>query len=434
MKEALVIINTNKIYKKIFKEIGEKYKIYERFTGSFTIKSNNEEEMYVLSNFDSNVFYTNRAKINVTNVVKLFESKLKESTFKELVDYVLKEEITSNKQLKILNIDEENKFYNDILNNYNGMLGASWIKECITQKQYGYSLLSKYYKQYRDSSDLDSYKNTLITIIKSIENLPYKYNKYENIAIFAAKNTKNPHFFDKSIFTGNLLVHAISYILKENYPKKVDELNEIYYKVGLLKDEVSNHTTIYGFVGYKDNEEVSAIKQYKEWKEPLQISISNLLKIDSLKCENNKVFIFENPSVFNQIRLSIENVTAICTSGQLNLSAYMILDKIMDVDEIYYAGDFDPEGIDIANRLRKRYGDKIKFMLYKKDIYDRIKSEEFIEDKRLNIIKDIDCIELNEVIQAILNDRMAGYQELLINDYQEFIRNTIINKISTDMI
>lgn len=426
MKEALEIINTNKIYKSIFKEIGNKYKTYERFTGSFTIKAKSEDEIYVLSNFDSNVFYTNRAKINVSKVVNLFESKLRENTFKELVEYVLREEITSNKKVKNLKIDEKNKFYSDILKNCNRMLGATWIQESIVQKQYGYNLLSKYYKQYRDNSDLDSYKNTLITIIQAIENLPYKGNKYENIAIFSAKNTKNPHFFDKNTLAGNLLVHAISYILKENYPKKVDELNEIYYKVGLLKDEVSNHTTIYGFTGYKDNEEVSAITKYKEWKEPLQISMSNLLKIDSLKCENNKVFIFENPSVFNQIRLNIENITSICTSGQLNLSSYMILDKISNVDEIYYAGDFDPEGIDIANRLRNRYGNKIKFMLYKRDIYDRIKSEESIEDKRLNIIKYIDCVDLNEVIQAILKYKKAGYQELLINEYQEFISNAII--------
>ncbi|MGL5327809.1 MAG: TIGR02679 domain-containing protein, partial [Peptostreptococcaceae bacterium] len=152
MKDALEIINTNKIYKNIFKEIGDKYKIYERFTGSFTIKANSEEEIYVLSNFDSNVFYTNRAKIKVSNVVNLFESKLRENTFKELVEHVLREEITSNKQAKKLKIDEENEFYNNILKNYNSMLGATWIKKSIVQKQYGYTLLSKYYKQYRDSN------------------------------------------------------------------------------------------------------------------------------------------------------------------------------------------------------------------------------------------------------------------------------------------
>lgn len=427
MKEALEIINTNKIYKNIFKEIRNKYKIYERFTGSFTINANSEDEVYVLSNFDSNVFYTNKAKINVAKVVNLFEAKLKENTFKELLEYVLRAEIISNKQKKNLKIDEENEFYSDILKNCNGMLGAVWIQESIAQKQYGYSLLCKHYKIYRDNKDLDYYKNLLITIIQAIENLPYKENQYENLAIFSAKNTKNPHFFDKNTLAGNLLIYAISYILKENYPKKVDELNETYYKVGLLKDEISNNTTIYGFAGYKEGEKVSAIAEYKEWKEPLQISISNLLKVDSLICENNKVFIFENPSVFNQIRLNIENITAICTSGQLNLSSYMILDKIRNADEIYYAGDFDPEGIDIANRLRKRYGNKIRFMLYKKEIYDRIKSKESIEDKRLNIIKNIDCVDLNEVIQALLKDKKAGYQELLIDKYHKFIINSIIN-------
>ena len=51
MKESLDLINSNKIYKKIFLEIYSKYKKYGKITGSFTLKAATTEERRILSNF-----------------------------------------------------------------------------------------------------------------------------------------------------------------------------------------------------------------------------------------------------------------------------------------------------------------------------------------------------------------------------------------------
>ena len=149
-----------------------------------------------------------------------------------------------------------------------------------------------------------------------------------------------------------------------------------------------------------------------------------MLKIDSLECIDDEIFIFENPSVFEQVKLKLEKEKSlICTSGQLNLSSYMILDKIYNLKKIYYAGDFDPEGIDIAYKIKEIYKDKVEFLFYTEDIYMDIKSEETINDRRLKIIKNMQCDQLDSLMNAILKNKKAAYQEMIISKYIEYINN-----------
>ena len=63
MEKALEIINSNKIYKDILKNVMKKYKKYSKITGYFNITPKNSEEMDILSSFDINVYSNKKAKI-----------------------------------------------------------------------------------------------------------------------------------------------------------------------------------------------------------------------------------------------------------------------------------------------------------------------------------------------------------------------------------
>ena len=91
--------------------------------------------------------------------------------------------------------------------------------------------------------------------------------------------------------------------------------------------------------------------------------------------------------------------------------------------KIYYAGDLDPEGIDIAYKIKEIYKDKVEFLFYTEDIYMDIKSEETINDRRLKIIKNMQCDQLDSLINAILKNKKAAYQEMIISKYIEYINN-----------
>ena len=422
MKESLDLINSNEIYKKIFLEVYSKYKKYGKITGSFTLKAATTEERQILFNFDSKVLTEGKAKIKCSTVRDLFNRKLKEYSFEELLVKVVGKELKTNKEVKDEEKEQEEKFYNDILKASDDGVGKQWFIEILDKKKYGYNIIVRKYKS--EIRNLKELKRKIILIINSLNKLPYLNNAYENIAVFSAVNTKDSHFFDNDKFTGRLFIKAISFILDKDEPKDINEINELYYEVGILKDEISNHTTIYGLNAFnRDNSEVKAVNSFNIWKEPLQISISNLLKIDYLEAINNTVFIFENPAVFHKIlKVNGDNISLICTSGQLNLSSYILLNKIRNLKNIYYAGDFDPEGLMIAYKIKKRYKEKVKFLNYTKESYINTMSNNIIEEKSMSQLNKINCSELDEVINELRINKRAAYQELLIDKYLDLIK------------
>ena len=424
MKESLDLINSNNIYKKIFSEVYSKYKKYGKITGSFNLKAANNEERRILSNFDSKVLTEGKAKIKCSTVRELFNRKLKEYSFEELLVKVVGKELKTNKEIKDEEKNQEEKFYDDILKACDNGIGRQWFLEVLYKKKYGYNIIIRKYKSEKEINKLEELNKRIILTINSLNKLPYLNNEYENIAVFSAVNTKDSHFFDNDKFTGRLFIKAISFILNKDEPKDINEINELYYEVGILKDEISNHTTIYGLNAFnRDNSEVKAINSFNIWKEPLQISISNLLKIDYLEAIDNTVFIFENPAVFHKIlKISGNNISLICTSGQLNLSSYIVLNKIRNLKSIYYAGDFDPEGLMIAYKLKKRYKDKVNFLNYTRESYINNMSNNIIEEKSMSQLNKINCSELDEVINELRINKRAAYQELLIDEYLDLIK------------
>ncbi|WP_085321982.1 DUF2399 domain-containing protein [Clostridium botulinum] len=104
-----------------------------------------------------------------------------------------------------------------------------------------------------------------------------------------------------------------------------------------------------------------------------------------------------------------------------------MLDKIIeDVDKIYYSGDFGPEGIIIANKLKMRYGDKLKFWRFSVKDYLKIISHKEISHTSKAKLDNIKNDELSFLIERIKEKGLAGYQEMLIEDYIKDIINMMI--------
>lgn len=421
MNEALKLIESNKVYKKILKKVYEKYKSYGKVTGSFSLKPKDEEERRVLSNFDPSVIYKPLAKIKCSDVEALFAKKFEGISFSELLEKVVEEELKTNKEIKE---DEEkrlNLFFKEIIDRSKDGEGIKWFKALVLNKSYGYNNLIRKYNE-----SIDSYEGLIkdmVFVIEALNNLPSLKNNYKNISVFAAEITKDPHFLDKKTFTGNIFKLALEFIYKKEKVKSLDEINELYYEAGILKDELSNHCTIYALEAFDfRNKEIQAIKEFNLWEEPLEISISNLTKVNYIEAIKNEVYIFENPAVFHEVlKRSSNKVSLICTSGQVNLSSYILLDKIKNLKTIYYGGDFDSEGLLIADKIKRRYKDKVKFMFYNEDIYKSILSDKFISDSRLASLNKIEDTELSELAKSISEEKRAAYEELLINKYLQYM-------------
>lgn len=267
--------------------------------------------------------------------------------------------------------------------------------------------------------------NTVCVVMKALNHLPMWKNKKENISIFASYHTKNPHAFDKNTFAYYLMMHGIVYFLKVDFPKTNLEQNEILYRAGLYQDGISNYCSVARLQAFNENNQPHlGWTGFYDSYEALNVNMDNLLHIHFITC-CDRVYIVENPSVFQALlkkikKEKIEKIGLVCTNGQLNYSAYLLLDILVNSNiEIYYSGDMDPEGLLIADKIKQRYP-SIKLWCYDVRQYEISKSKEQATDQRMHMLdalKDGALIQIEKCICE--NKNRVGYQENMIEEYHK---------------
>lgn len=267
--------------------------------------------------------------------------------------------------------------------------------------------------------------NTVCVVMKALNHLPMWENKKENISLFASYHTKNPHAFDKNTFAYYLMMHGIVYFLKVDFPKTNLEQNEILYRAGLYQDGISNYCSVARLQAFNENNQPHlGWAGFYDSYEALNVNMDNLLHIHFITC-CDRVYIVENPSVFQALlkkikKEKIEKIGLVCTNGQLNYSAYLLLDILVNSNvEIYYSGDMDPEGLLIADKIKQRYP-SIKLWGYDVRQYEISKSKEQATDQRMHMLdalKDEALIRIGKCISE--NKNRVGYQENMIEEYHK---------------
>ncbi len=267
--------------------------------------------------------------------------------------------------------------------------------------------------------------NTVCVVMKALNHLPMWENKKENISIFASYHTKNPHAFDKNTFAYYLMMHGIVYFLKVDFPKTNLEQNEILYREGLYQDGISNYCSVARLQAFNENNQPHlGWAGFYDSYEALNVNMDNLLHIHFITC-CDRAYIVENPSVFQALlkkikKEKIKKIGLVCTNGQLNYSAYLLLDILVNSNiEIYYSGDMDPEGLLIADKIKQRYP-SIKLWCYDVSQYEISKSKEQATDQRMHMLdalKDETLIRIGKCISE--NKNRVGYQENMIEEYHK---------------
>ena len=178
------------------------------------------------------------------------------------------------------------------------------------------------------------------------------------IPVFASNTINNPHGYDKKNLCGKIFIMLLSFINNIPIPKNSEELSELYYQNNLLVDDISNMVLCRNILGDRkdSNLEHEGLKGFGKYQEPIYLTIYNLSNISKLE-ENNcyqKVLITENPAVFMEIveKCRRKDFPLVCTYGQVKLAGIILLDLLVEAGfQLYYSGDIDPEGIQIADLI-----------------------------------------------------------------------------------
>ncbi len=406
LMEECIEYFSNKAFRRILENIYEKYRSLGRFGGTVEIIEPSVEERQALSRYLGKTF-DNREVLRLE--VADFESRLADTRFEEInlqdiVEKVLNHKLVTNKQLEEIIARERRDLLQAVSEDFEQDEIKAFIDEINDNP-------SQYRTVYSKMDNKILLKNELINVCRAITRLPKE--KRLSLPVFSASVTGDPHYFDYDKDTGKLLLRALTFLSGVEYPERAGERAELLYQNGILIDELSNFALTNGLLAETEEGENPLWSAAVEASEPLVVTLFNLNRTRTVKSSKNIAIAVENPSVFASLIEKHPDLPCVCVGGQPNIAVMIVLNKLSESDcKIYYSGDFDPEGIEIAESL--------EIFCMEVEFYKKALSDIKLEQSRLKRLDKIKCPQLIELCKEMHVVAKAGYQEQIIEDILSF--------------
>ncbi len=420
LEECACYFRKNEAYSRMFSEMKKKYTKYGKLSGKISLRNLSEAECEALGAVFGKSLLPGDFIFSISELqIALNETRYHGIEVEKLVEVYFKERILSNSQKKEEKIESEKRFWEIFLNEVTERFGPEskgtlWLEAAWRQRRYGYQLIMKE----REKSE-SLIKEMLMEVCRTLEYLAEENgNERVRLAVLGAKMTKNPHYFDRQNAAGRLLINALGFINHVEEPKGQEDILALYYLSGIYPDDISSYTTCYGIHFYEGDSEHEAYRHFIEKGEKYVLTLSNLSRLTGAGSSGKKVFIIENQMVFSQIceELAGEEYSVMCTSGQLKTASLFLIDMLLKSGcKLYYCGDIDPEGIEIADRVLARGPEQIFLWRMTEEDYYRSLSDEKLTENRLKKLDKIVDIKLRQLSEFLKKERKAGYQEHLID-------------------
>ncbi|MBK5898746.1 TIGR02679 domain-containing protein [Catonella massiliensis] len=422
INEAVEYFKKKPVYEKLFNEFKKKYESHGKIGGIAVLTGLSTGDKEDISSFLMKDF-TSEEEVRVS--AKLFEKALLKSRFSSLtildiITHYFGIKLRTNKEKSEEDVGKRAEYLAELT----GYADKAYIKEWLTgvfcTGADGAVVIARSY-----NADKNELKIILQKLIKAIPMLPYFQGgkKKELLAVFAAQTAGNPHFFDDNTLAGNLLTAFLRDYFRFGYEDdllEAENRSKVLFKAGIIKDTLSNDVIAYGIRGRcVDGSLHQGMEGFLHQKEPVKLSLLTLANLEETftNSVDRRVYIVENPAVFSILTSRFPEKAFICSYGQIRRAVFMLLD-LFDKNTVFsYAGDFDPEGLLIAERLKKRYGERLIFWKYETDIYLKYMSEEKLTKQRIKKLDGVRDATLLKIAELMREEGRAAYQESMLEEY-----------------
>ena len=402
------------------KEFWKKWQRYGKVTGSITLENTSLEERRVIGGIVGTYFSEETIKISFSK----FEQGLQKTRFapidmKLVLQHYFGISLYTNREQKMQVQIEKEAFLDMIFCEFKKNVPKtsvllSWLQELKKDKKYGYSIIMKEFMKNANEAEL-----LVQNVGKAVQQLEENEGEETPLAVFAAEVSGNPHYFDRGTVAIQLLLYAVCYWKNIKMPQSAYEWRECMQAVGLVSDNIASMVHIYGVQIETIDGIHPAYEAFCKRKEPCILTMENLKSVVRAKAIGNKVYVVENEMVFLYLIENIKekDITLLCTSGQLRVAAFRILTLLIESGaHIYYSGDLDPEGMNIADRLWQRYGDVIHLWRMNLEDYETSISNETLNERRIAKLERLKNPILCCTAECVQKERKAGYQENLLEN------------------
>ncbi|TCP65016.1 uncharacterized protein (TIGR02679 family) [Heliophilum fasciatum] len=284
------------------------------------------------------------------------------------------------------------------------------------------------------------------------------------LPIFAAEITGDPHAFDRDTPLGRLFYAALVFWLRreEQGAAESEESEEaeatvtesvkdsdaksvgtssaevhrtLLQEAGLEGDDISSFVSVFGLVALPDDPLAPLLKAAYQAGQPINLTLRNLQGgIKQGKAirrwamvAGQAVYIVENPAIFSALldryaelrgqRNAVVTAPLICSSGQLSMAALWLLDSLITAGcQLYYSGDFDRKGLEIALQLTRRYkiGNGVgafQTWRFNQETYRRAKKAIHFSDEDRECFEGMTIPWDRELPKLLAKTGMVAYQE-----------------------
>lgn len=413
MKEHLKFFKSSN-YQRVFKELRKKWESYGKFAGAIKLDNLSEEEKKDLGSFLGKFIGEDSVKIKCSEFEEaLVNSKFKNISLINLLEDYFDEKILTNSEKRSNKENMKKESFERV---------RKVLEEQRVKSRNIDFLLERIEKNYKYELE-----GIVINSLRAVEYLERKKEKIK-LAILSNHITSNPHYFDRGSIAGNYLLQLLATLENIELPNDSEGVIELYFKYGIEGDTISSFTTAFGIKLYREENEHRAYSEFIKNGEPYLISLSNLKGIIGAKGVNKKVFIVENQMLFSYLCevFKDKKVSLICTSGQFKTASLFLIDLLCKSDnEIYYSGDFDGEGLEMAQRILKRGEGKIKLWRYSIEDYKKTISHKELSELSLKKLDKIEEKDLVELVKVMRINKKSGYQESILEEIVMDIQKSI---------
>ena len=406
---------------RLLQKLIDKYRSLGRMGGSVRLTELKEHEEQALSSFFRKD-YGKQASATISFSAfeqALTQTKYADLTIIEIFEALEGKKIQTNSQQQLLNEREKHAFFNRLRQEVPQV--GKWLSY-IEGKGRGTSPFHSLYEK-----DRNELKKVIFLVEQALKGLP-KNGQFERLPIFSQRMTKNPHAFDLDTELGRAFLHALQFTLHAKGEWRViknqlntEEVNELLQAFHIFRDDLLNFVTVIGVKGWNNQHLNETMEAAVDTQTVLNLPLREVLKLTSAAPHTGKrVFIVENSGVCSAIldRWQLPFCPPlICTHGQFKLAALTLLDLCAKEGiELCYSGDFDPEGLLMAQRMKMRHPNNVSLWKYEKRDYEKSLSTKEIPLEKLAQLNRIALSELEDVKLALWTTHCAGYQEELIDE------------------
>lgn len=411
LEEAIVYFKEKGGFTHLLRLFGDKVKSLGSIGGSVTIHEPSEEEKRDIGRWMGKR-YTNSIHVDLKRFEARFEgTRFEGATLLDVLRSVLQDELVANRVVRNRQQEEQRNYFKDLLIKYDNIFTSFVTSEILAGRNATAFILAY------NRGEFAAIEKVYCALVQLFA------QKKVRLSVFANKVTGNPHAFDHDprFLAALQMIH--SYLEDEPYRSvsTAEEVNELLFDFGILKDDIANYTTCTGLVAERDGEPLKSWLYACHESSVQNVPLRELNTIGHVyPMKGKQVFVVENSGVFSSLKDLLDedkrSVALLCTHGQFKLAGLVLINKLVQSGcIIYYSGDYDPEGIQMAARLIRRYPDHVKAWRYSLDDY--MKSEPSIDlaDTRLVKLKSVPPVfaELADMMRKL---GKAGFQEKRISD------------------